>query len=66
MAYAGNYGFDVEQKTTEALELIAGIYIERSTVNGRITFRVDERGKVSLKLDRVFPEWRPHKKGSTR
>jgi Uma2 family endonuclease len=47
---------DVEQKTTEALELIDGIYVERSTVNGHIACRVDERCEVSLKLDRIFPQ----------
>lgn len=47
---------DVEQKTIEALELVNSIYIERSTENGRITFRVGERCEVALKLDRIFPE----------
>lgn len=47
---------DVEQKTIEALELCDGIYVERSTENGHITFRVDERCEVSLKLDRIFSE----------
>ena len=47
---------DVEQKTIEALELTDGIYVERSTGNGHIAFRVDERCEISLKLDRIFPQ----------
>ena len=47
---------DAEHKTIEALELIDGICVERSTENGHITFRVDERWEISLKLERVLPE----------
>jgi Uma2 family endonuclease len=47
---------DVEQKTILALERIDGIYVERSTVNRLITFRVDEKCEVALRLDRIFPE----------
>ncbi len=46
---------DVEQQKIVALELVDGTYVERSTVNRLIDFRVDERCEVSLNLDRVFP-----------
>jgi Uma2 family endonuclease len=45
-----------EQKTIQALELVDGVYVERSTGSGEIAFTVGHGCDVHLKLERIFPQ----------
>jgi len=45
-----------EQKTIQALELVDGVYVERSTESEEITFTVEQGCDVHLKLERIFPK----------
>ncbi len=47
---------DAEQKTIQALELVGGAYVERSTEFREITFNVDQGRDIQLKLERIFPK----------
>lgn len=44
-----------EQKIIQVLELVDGVYIERSTESGEIAFAVDQGCKINLQLELIFP-----------